>query len=166
MYFVGMPYKRRISHNEGRWTESKAALKSMKLMRHGSCWSRHFSMICWRLKIWSRQDRPFLKPAWFSLIMESTWSFTLRSRMLKKTLPATSIKVIPRLLLQYDRSPFFGNGKISPFPHSFGVVSLVHASWHIRSSQSLILSPPSFNNSVVMLSIPGALFLKIWPCKN
>ena len=67
--------------------------------------------------------------------------------------------VIPLLLLQKDRSPFLGNGRMMPFPHSSGVLSLYHISLHMRSNHSLMLFPPSFSSSGEMLSIPGALFL-------
>ena len=96
---VGL-YICRIFHNDCLCMESKASLKSMKLIRHGNCWSRHFSMIWFRLKIWSWQDLPFLKPAWFSRIFWSTLSLTLRRRIEKNTLPDTSRRAMPRLLRQ------------------------------------------------------------------
>ena len=67
----------------------------------------------------------------------STSSFTLISSIVEKTFPAISNRVIPLLLLQKDRSPFLGNGRMMPFPHSSGVLSLYHISLHMRSNHSL-----------------------------
>ena len=87
----------------------------------------------------------------------STSSFTLISSIVEKTFPAISNRVIPLLLLQKDRSPFSGNGRMMSFPHSSGVLSLHHISLHMRSNHSLMLFPPSFSSSGGMLSIPGVV---------
>ena len=131
----------------------------MKLTRHGNCYSRHFLIFWFRLSIWSWQERSFLKSAWFSLIFPSISSLTLKSMMLENTFPAISRSVFCLLLLQYERSPFFGRGRMMPFPHSLGVHSFAQISLQILKNQSLMLSPPSLSSSGEMLSIPGALFL-------
>ena len=95
---TGMSYSCKIVRREGLWTELNAALKSMKLIKHGSCWSGHFSITWFRQKIWSWQERPFLKPAWFSLILSLSASLTFVSMIVENTFPSMLMRVMPRLL--------------------------------------------------------------------
>ena len=53
------------------------------------------------------------------------WSFTLCSIIEKKTFPAMSSRVIPLLLLQQERSLFFGSGRMMPLSHSLDVDSFM-----------------------------------------
>jgi len=114
----GIPYHFRINRNEGWCMQSKAFRKSMKFIITGICHAVTFSMICLTAKICSLHDLPGLNPACSCRKYVSTLLLNLLSTTLANTLPDTDSGVIPRQLLQSDRSPFLGRGTIIPFLHS------------------------------------------------
>ena len=108
----GIPYCLRINHNEGRTRcmQSKAFQKSMKFIITGICHAVTFSMICLSAKIWSLHDLPGLNPACSCRKYVSMLFLNLLSNTLANTLPGTDSSVMPRQLLQSDRSPFLRPG--------------------------------------------------------
>ena len=71
------------------------ALKSLKLIKKGSCWSRHFSVTWFRQKIWSLVGAALSEACLVSLILSLTASFTLVSMIVENTFPPMSMSVMP-----------------------------------------------------------------------
>jgi len=131
MMSSGIPYFFMIYHNEGRWIQSKAFLKSMKFIITGLCQAVTFSTTCLKTNICSLHGLPRLKPACSCRSWLSITCLILSSRTLANTLPGTDSTVIPRQLLQSVRSQaFFGSGMIIPFFQSECTVLLADTSLH------------------------------------
>ena len=106
--------------------QSKAFLKSMKFTITGFCHAATFSITCLSANIWSRHDLPGLKTAYPWRKFVSTAFRILPSSTQANTLPRTDSRVMPRQLLQSDKSPFLGSGTIIPFFHSVETSLLCH----------------------------------------
>jgi hypothetical protein len=94
------------------------------------------SMMVLNVKMWSIQERCGRKPACSSLNLISTAFFSLSISMLQNSLPGIDSKVIPRQLLQSDRSPFFGSLKITPSFQSLGGFSFCQTSFIMVSNKT------------------------------
>jgi len=102
----GIPYCLRINHNEGQHMQSKAFEKSIKFIITGLCHAVTFSTICLSAKTWSQHDPRGLNCACSCCKSVSILLLSLLSTMLANTLSDTDSSVMPRQLLQSDRSPF------------------------------------------------------------
>jgi len=154
----GIPYCLRINHNEGRGMQSKAFRKSMKFIITGICHAFTFSMMCLSAKIWSLHDLPGLNPACSCRKYVSTLLLNVLSTILANTLPGTDSSVMPRQLLQSDRSPFLERGTIIPFLYSVGT-SLFCQTILNRFVSCGAINSACFNNSgcTCIPSVPAAL---------
>ena len=153
----GIPYFLSIDHTDGLCKQSKAFQKSMKFIITGFCHAVTFSMICLSVNIWSLHDLPGLNPACSVRRCISTPSLSLLSNILANTLSGTDNKVMPRQLLQSDKSPFFGRGIIIMTSlQSVGTSCFCHTVLNRFVRRSLIDSA-CFSNSGWMWSEPAAL---------
>ena len=79
--------------------------------------------------------------------------------ILNSTLPGVDSRMIPRQLVQSDTLHFFGSFNIIPCCHSLGTPCLIQQLFCSSVSPVIALSPPCLNVSLIIPSIPAALFL-------
>ena len=107
-------------------TESWALRRSTKTIYPLDWCSLNFSMLWSKVKIWSVQERPRLKPHCVSGSSSSATTCNPFWRRRPSALPTTSNKAIPRQLSHDDRSPRLGIVTNSAFRQACGgIVSML-----------------------------------------
>ena len=136
---------------------SKALTKSTKLIE-SRCWcSRVCSIIDRKTNICSLHDRPCRNPACCSRSWLSTDCCSRRRSTMQKTFPGTDSRVIPRQLLHFVRSPFFGSRMIIPRLQYSGTTDFDQQTFIKLVRAWVMLAPPHLSISGATSSSPAAL---------
>ena len=106
--------------------------------------------------MWSMHDFPLLKPACSWRRIVSVAADILFRIMRLKILHVIDNKVMPRQLLQFPKSPFFGSLIIVPVFQSSGVSSSSHILWKIWQRILGVSCSSAFSISAQTLSLHSA----------
>ena len=122
-----------------------------------------FSMIYWKLAIWSLFPLPCLNPAWTSGSSQFMYSWSLAWRILSITSIAYEMSAV---VLYFEHSlalPFFGIGMNTDLFQSCDHCWVFHIFWHTECSTLTASSSRIWNSSTGIPSPPLALFIVMLP---
>ena len=140
-----------------RSTLSNVFWKLTKTVYKGVCHSRDCSMMMRMVVMWSVHERSCLKPACSTRSLLSKAVFSLSSIILVSTLLRMDNSMVPRQLLQDERSPFFGSFTRCPRFQSSGTRSCSQILLRSGCSMSVEVWMSAFRASGGIPSGPAAL---------
>ena len=153
----GKTLYRRTFQSDGRRRLSRAFSKSTNTTYKALLHSCDCSRIWQRTKMWSKHDFPILMPA-CSLRSSLSSAVVMRCRMMRqKTSLVMDSSVMPLLLLNSDRFPFFLSLIIVPLFQASGIASLSQTSWRMCRRSCGITCSYDFSISACTLSSIGVL---------
>ena len=122
-----------------------------------------FSMIQWKLAIWSLVPLLFLNPAWTSGSSRFMYCWSLVWRILSITLLVWEMSEIVWYFEHSLALPFFGIGMKTDLFQSCGHCRVFQICWHIECSTFTASSFRIWNRTTGIPSPPLALFIVMLP---